>query len=279
MNTINSSADTCAICLGALEEESNEGLPHSLLPAFIRRHLAGDPVVMLKPCDHKFHLTCINRWLNESPRCPFDQRVITGSSPPSLLSINLHNVLFRSIEDNQIKDVQDILSAGLTPLQLSCPDGMNPLTLALEKSRWEIATQLLAAGWTTEDKVALNNLGWMYCNGLGVKQNYPEALTYFHKAACLGSSSAENNLGWMYYNGLGVRQDYSEALSRYRKAADQGNPDAQNNLGWMYENGLAVEQDYAEALYWYHKSANQGNVKAPDNINSLIANGHSLASN
>ena len=39
-------------------------------------------------------------------------------------------------------------------------------------------------------------------------------------------------------SGLGVLQDYKEAVRFYRLAADQGDAQAQSNLGWMYEKGL-----------------------------------------
>src|SRR5712691_4582172 len=37
-----------------------------------------------------------------------------------------------------------------------------------------------------------------------------------------GLASAQNTLGWMYREGLGVRQDLSQALKWYRKAAGEG---------------------------------------------------------
>jgi uncharacterized protein len=55
----------------------------------------------------------------------------------------------------------------------------------------------------------------------------------------------------MYAQGLGVEQDYAEAVKWYRKAADQGVTAAQSNLGLMYAQGLGVAQDYAEAVKWY----------------------------
>jgi TPR repeat protein len=36
-------------------------------------------------------------------------------------------------------------------------------------------------------------------------------------------ASAPYNLGLMYYNGKGVRQDYAEAVKWYLLAAEQGN--------------------------------------------------------
>ena len=62
----------------------------------------------------------------------------------------------------------------------------------------------------------------------------------------------------MYDNGLGVPQDYTDALEWYRMAAEQGFDKAQNNLGFMYDNGLGVPQDYVQAHLWYNLAAAQG---------------------
>ena len=58
----------------------------------------------------------------------------------------------------------------------------------------------------------------------------------------------------MYDNGVGVPQDYTEALKWYLHAARQGDADAQYNLGVMYRNGKGVPQDNAAALKWYRRA-------------------------
>lgn len=50
---------------------------------------------------------------------------------------------------------------------------------------------------------AMNNIGYMYRNGLGVPRNYEEALFWFQKAANLGNSSAQYNIGNLYCWGKG----------------------------------------------------------------------------
>ena len=42
------------------------------------------------------------------------------------------------------------------------------------------------------------------------------------KAAEQGIAEAQSNLGLMYSDGLGVKQDYTEAAKWFRKAAEQG---------------------------------------------------------
>jgi Sel1 repeat len=85
--------------------------------------------------------------------------------------------------------------------------------------------------------------------------------TTLGKAAEQGNGFAENNTGYMYLRGLGVAQDYKQALVWFTKAADEhNNPSAEQNLGWMYEHGLGVTQDYQQAVTWYRKAADQGHV-------------------
>ena len=48
----------------------------------------------------------------------------------------------------------------------------------------------------------------------------------------------------MFLEGLGVPQDYTEAVNWFRKAAEQGYAQAQYKLGVMYDEGLGVTQDY-----------------------------------
>ena len=73
-----------------------------------------------------------------------------------------------------------------------------------------------------------------------------------------GNAQAQFNLGMMYENGQGVRQDYAEALRWYRKAAEQGYAKAQYNLGLMYANGHGVHQDFHLSKEWFGKACDGG---------------------
>ena len=59
--------------------------------------------------------------------------------------------------------------------------------------------------------------------------------------------------GLVYYKGLGVSQDYNEAVKWYRKSAEQGNAPAQNNLVDCYEYGRGVPIDIEEAKKWHQR--------------------------
>ncbi len=66
----------------------------------------------------------------------------------------------------------------------------------------------------------------------------------------------------MYDKGLGVPQDYAEAMKWWRKAAEQGDASAQYNLGALYANGQDVPQDYVLAHMWISLAAAQGDETA-----------------
>jgi len=72
-----------------------------------------------------------------------------------------------------------------------------------------------------------------------------------------GDAEDQYALGVMYDYGLGVPEDYGEALRWYRLAADQGHAEAQVNLGRMYANGRGVPQDYVQAHMWYNLAASR----------------------
>jgi Sel1 repeat len=96
-----------------------------------------------------------------------------------------------------------------------------------------------------------------YNEGVGVPQDYAQALMWYSKAADQGVATAKSNIGLMYANGQGMPQDYGQALIWLRKAADHGDAAAQNNLGLLYENGQGVPEDYRRADMWFNLAASR----------------------
>ena len=60
-----------------------------------------------------------------------------------------------------------------------------------------------------------------------------EEIAALAQAAAAGAGSAAQELGERYREGVGVPQDYAQALHWYRVGAELGHPKAQNNLGSM----------------------------------------------
>ena len=73
----------------------------------------------------------------------------------------------------------------------------------------------------------------------------PEELTTLCQK---GNAAACSNLGAMYANGTGVKQDSFKAVALYRKACDAQNAAACFNLGLMYDNGTGVRLSVEDAL-------------------------------
>ena len=74
--------------------------------------------------------------------------------------------------------------------------------------------------------------------------------------------SARVQLGIRYYTGLGMKQDYAEAVKCFREAAEAGCPSAQLWLGACYFFSKGVEKDKEMSFEWLHKAAERGDVSA-----------------
>eukprot|EP00475_Leptophrys_vorax_P000694 TRINITY_DN1038_c0_g1_i1.p1 TRINITY_DN1038_c0_g1~~TRINITY_DN1038_c0_g1_i1.p1 ORF type:complete len:310 (+),score=97.91 TRINITY_DN1038_c0_g1_i1:172-1101(+) len=67
-------------------------------------------------------------------------------------------------------------------------------------------------------RTVYNNLGCMYCRGMGTAQDMSSALQMFSLAANLDSAVAKYNTGTMYLNGLGVNKDEAIANGWFEQA-------------------------------------------------------------
>ena len=88
--------------------------------------------------------------------------------------------------------------------------------------------------------------------------DYQTAFKLWLPLAEQGDASAQFNLGMMYDNGQGVKQDDVEAVKWYRQAAEQGYAKAQYNLGVKYYQGEGVRQDKGQAKEWFGKACDNG---------------------
>ena len=164
-----------------------------------------------------------------------------------------------------------------------------------------------------------NTLGYFYKNGLGIIQDYDEAIRWYVKAAERHNIHARNILFnsyiQLYLEGVDLNQcldkdgvnwckkllqhkyvqnevghfcefgkrDYNRAIKWYIMAAEQGYSEAQYNLGNCYANQYGVnreiERNYVEAVKWYHKAAEQGNARAQFNLGVCYTNGWGIDKN
>ncbi|MCL2742522.1 MAG: sel1 repeat family protein [Planctomycetaceae bacterium] len=117
-------------------------------------------------------------------------------------------------------------------------------------------------------------LGSAYDAGIGVPQDYSEAVKWYTKAAEQGGGEgkgacAKNMLGYIYLRGHGVDKDEVKALSLFMEAAEDGCSHAPDSVGECYENGYGAERNLTEALKWYQKGAAIGDDTAAENFERL----------
>jgi TPR repeat protein len=87
------------------------------------------------------------------------------------------------------------------------------------------------------------------------RRDYATALNEWTPLADQGHADAQRNLGEMYRQGNGVRQNYKTAAWWFRLAAEQGNTAAQVKLGDMYSSGNGVPLDNMYAYMWWNIAA------------------------
>jgi len=91
------------------------------------------------------------------------------------------------------------------------------------------------------------------------------------KAAKRGNVLAQCVLGNLYFKGIGVPQDYFEALKWFEMSGKRGDPSAQFRLGLMYEGGYGVAPNRDEAVRWMQKAALLGHTAAQYYLEIMFA--------
>jgi len=126
------------------------------------------------------------------------------------------------------------------------------------------------------DPTAQLELGQRYDTGLGVQQDFDEAMAWYHKASTNGVVEAKYNIGVLYDRGRGVEANPNEAMKWYLEAAEAGDCWAENNIGFLYAQGRGVERDDDEALRWYRRAAEKGHFSARFNLGARYAQGNGV---
>mgnify|MGYP001080174181 CR=1 FL=1 len=90
------------------------------------------------------------------------------------------------------------------------------------------------------------------------QSNYQTAFKLWLPLAEQGDANVQFNLGVMYAEGQGVKQDDFEAVKWYRQAAEQGYANAQAILGFSYLLGKGVQVNKSLAKEWFGKACDNG---------------------
>lgn len=77
-----------------------------------------------------------------------------------------------------------------------------------------------------------------------------------------GNAVAINAVGVMYMEGMGVPQSDKQAFFWIKKAAERGYPPAQKNFGVLYAKGVWVKPNETKAREWLQRAADNGEKEA-----------------
>jgi predicted Zn-dependent protease len=95
-----------------------------------------------------------------------------------------------------------------------------------------------------------------------VSKDYTEARNNFEKCASQGEGICQNNLGVIYQNSLGVKEDKEKAISYYKSASDQNLAIGKYNYALSVARGEAGPRDLVKAIALLKESAELGSDKA-----------------
>lgn len=102
------------------------------------------------------------------------------------------------------------------------------------------------------------NLGMIYKEATGNDRDYKKAYDYYCKGADAGDEQSVYAKGYMHYKGLGCTQDYRQAAILFTRGADLGRSNSMYFLGLCYRNGYGVTQDIEKAKSLLTQAANKG---------------------
>lgn len=134
---------------------------------------------------------------------------------------------------------------------MAVANGYDFVLLTKEANNGDVQAQMMLADYYGQSKELTNQFYWM------------------QRVAEQNHAQAQFNLGQMYRQGIGVRQDFAQAFAWYAKAAEQNHAQAQFNLGVMYYLGQGVPQNYALAKNWMGRACEQGHQQACHNHKTL----------
>lgn len=75
-----------------------------------------------------------------------------------------------------------------------------------------------------------SNIGAIYEEGRGIKQNYRQAYRWYYKSGKMGLASAQYKVGMMLIEGKGVKENYKKGLAWIQEAAKNNDPKAKITL-------------------------------------------------
>ncbi len=118
-----------------------------------------------------------------------------------------------------------------------------------------------------------NNVGYLYERGLGVKQSFTEAQTWYTLAASQGLPIAMYNLAMLTYKGDINNRDTRKSVEWLKKADEAGHAPSSYMLGVMYMRGEGIFKNVDKAFELFLKAAKKGSVRGQYMVGYIYQSG------
>lgn len=128
--------------------------------------------------------------------------------------------------------------------------------------QYHLAYKWYKAAADTGNAVAINNVGWCYERGYGVKVDLAKARELYEQAYEKGDWHGASNLSSIYMAGKGVPVDEEKAIPYMTFAAQHGDPHCLYNLAVFYLSGNHVQKDVTLANELMSAAAQAGHPQA-----------------
>jgi TPR repeat protein len=123
------------------------------------------------------------------------------------------------------------------------------------------------------DPKAQCQLGNMFSNGYGVKQDAAKAFEWLSRSASQGNADAQCFMGLAYQKGTGVEKNAANSFRCFQKPAADGHARSQTFLGLCYLLGKGTQPNPTNAVLWLAKAAEQEDSLAQLYLSSCYAKG------
>ena len=148
-------------------------------------------------------------------------------------------------------------------------EGLAEADEAFDRGEFVTALELYEALANQQEPAATYRLGLMYEQGLGTDPDPMVAASWYQKAQALESPEAIGALADLHLKGVGVIQDFKEALRLNISAAEAGYAPAQYNLAVAYANGVGTFRDPVKAHMWFNIASANGVSHAAEGRDQL----------
>ena len=200
---------------------------------------------------------------------------VVGLNAENLSGEQDNQLIGDCLDNENVSSCQRLANSGnLISIEQCDKETCNDIGLIFDKAQnYQQALKYYKKACELNDGFGCFNLGILYSEGLGVKQDFAEAFGLYKKACELNYMIACYNLANAYRNKKGTKQDFASARKYYEKACNANYAKACNNLGLLYEYGRGVKQNKTTAKKYYGKACDLSNQKGCDNYRLLNEQG------